>query len=426
MNRPNRPGLGSVSFSALRRIASDDSGALLALVSIMAVVILAMTGAVVDIGLGWVSKAQLSRAVDAGVLAGARTLRDGTDAARSQALALAEANGVTSENGTSLDVGFGRNDAGESTVWMTAVRNRPTFFLRAVGMDELKVGSAATAAVPPVDLVLVLDQSGSLAANDAFDDLQEASKEFLEHFDENLDQMGLVSFQLSAAHRFIVNHGFQGPIEAEIDGMVSVGDTNIGEGLRLAFAQLQLPTVRERSTKVIVFFTDGRATAFRGALGPGGPPDGGSSLGPFGSGVPGVEDRMMAVTTVTTGALVGYFDDPETLPIDGLAPPDGCSGAANCWNWGEWEARDKSRRAGLEVADAIRMDGIHIYSIGLGDPGAPPMEQPDMDYLRLIANEGGASHAGQPRGRAYFAPSADELEDVFNQVAQDLLVRLSQ
>ncbi len=409
----------------LRRIASDETGALLAMMSILAIVILALTGAVVDIGLGWISKAQLSRAVDAGVLAGAKTLRQGTAAARSHALALAETNGVSAADGAAIDIGFGRNEAGESTVWMTATRIRPTIFLRAVGMDELKVGSAAAAAVPPVDLVLVLDQSGSLARNGAFDELQDAAIEFLGHFDETLDQMGLVSFQIRAMDRFVIDGGFQAPIELQIESMTSVGDTNIGEGLRYALAQMSLPTVREHSSKVVVFFTDGRATAFRGSLGPGGPVDGGSSLGPFGGG-PGVEDRLMAVTTTTSGWIRGYFDDPDDLAIDAPASPDGCGGAANCWGWDEWEVREKSRRAGLEVADAIRSEGIYLYSIGLGDPGASPMEQPDMDYLRLISNEGGIVSGGQPRGRAYFAPSADQLEAVFNQVAQDLLVRLSQ
>ena len=49
----------------------------------------------------------IQRAVDAGVLAGARTLRNGEDEAREQALALAEANGASLVSGASLDVGFG-------------------------------------------------------------------------------------------------------------------------------------------------------------------------------------------------------------------------------------------------------------------------------------------------------------------------------
>ena len=48
-----------------------------------------------------------------------------------------------------------------------------------------------------------------------------------------------------------------------------------------------------------------------------------------------------------------------------------------------------------------------------------------MGYLRELANEDGVANGDQPKGRAYFAPTAAELDDVFKAVAQDILVRLS-
>jgi hypothetical protein len=39
---------------------------------------------------------------------------------------------------------------------------------------------------------------------------------------------------------------------------------------------------------------------------------------------------------------------------------------------------------------------------------------------------GGVADGNQPHGRSYFAPSASELQGVFDQVARDLLVRLAQ
>ena len=47
-----------------------------------------------------------------------------------------------------------------------------------------------------------------------------------------------------------------------------LGYTNTGEGLRLAHVQFQSGVVRDRSAKVVVFFTDGRPTAYRGVEGP--------------------------------------------------------------------------------------------------------------------------------------------------------------
>lgn len=409
-----------------RRLVSEERAAILALVTLMGLVILGMVGVVVDLGIAYVNKAEISRAMDAGSLAGARNLRNGEDVARDQALALAAANGVSSGDGTTIDVSFGTNPEGESTVSMSASRPMNTIFLKALGKSELTVGSAAIAAVPPVDLVLVLDQSGSLDRNHAFDDLQRAAKQFVDHFDDDIDQLGLVSFQLRAADRFLIDGNFTWDIKRDIDSMVSAGDTNIGEGLRYALEQMHLSNVRDRSSKVVVFFTDGRPTAFRGVLGSGGPANGGSALGPFTSWSWSVRDRLMAVYTTTTNRVRGYFNDPDNLPVNGAISADGCRDVSSCWGWNEWDVRDKAHDAGLEVANQIRSERIYIYSIGLGDPYTTPMEQPDMDYLRAIANEGGMTDSHQPTGKAYFAPSAAELEAVFNQVAQDLLVRLAQ
>jgi hypothetical protein len=287
------------------------------------------------------------------------------------------------------------------------------------------IGSSAMAAVPPVDLVMVLDQSGSLGRNNAFDDLQDAAKNFVGQFDDQIDQLGLVSFALRGTNRHLMAHNFTNTIEQRINAMTSDGDTNAGEGLRLALGQFGLANVRDRSVKVVVFFTDGRPTAFRGALGNNGPANGGSALGPFTSAVPGVTDRIMAVYTTNSNRVRGYFDNPDALPSNSIPNANGCVNVTNCWAWNETKVRDKSRDAGLEVADAIRGQDILVYSIGLGDPGATALEQPDMDYLRLIANEGGISDEDEPNGKAYFAPSAAQLEAVFNQVAQDLLVRLA-
>lgn len=428
---PRAPGAGRPSAAArklgaaARGLGADRSGAVIVLVAVAMVVTLGMVGLVTDVGVAVVNKARLDRAVDAAVLKGAGAMRQGTAEARDQAMAMARANGVTPGDGTSLNVSFGTNSLGEATVTMTATRMVGTHFMRVLGIDELDVGSSATAAVPPVDLVMVLDQSGSLASANAWDDLQAAAKQFVGNFDETMDQLGLVSFQIRGTNRFSLSDGFRSPIEDAIDGMSSAGDTNVGEGLRLGWNQLQLPAVRDRSVKVLVFFTDGRPTAFRGSIGAGGPNDGGPAEGPFGDGAP---DRVLAVYTTADNVVRGLFEDPESLPTDQVAnPPDSCDDVTVCENgWNEDRIRDKGRQNGIDLADIVRESGVIVYTIGLGDPTASnPLAQPDLDYLRLLANEDGVADGSQPKGKMFFAPSAAELRQVFDLVAQDILVRLS-
>ncbi len=73
---------------------------------------------------------------------------------------------------------------------------------------------------------------------------------------------------------------------------------------------------------------------------------------------------------------------------------------------------------------AIKMrttDQITIYSIGLGDLINKP-------YLQDIANDPAAAtyDSSQPSGEAVFAPTAAQLDSVFQTIASKILLRLSQ
>ena len=390
----------------------DEKGGIAALVAVALIMVLASTGLAVDLGRGYVERMRLGRAVDAGALAAARSLRLGQSAALSEAAAVAKVNGVAPGIGNaSTSVQFGVNSRGENTVTMVAGRTVPTTFMRVLGHQDMQVGVTATAAVTPIDMVLVLDQSGSLQRTGSWRSLQQAAGNFVGYFDDSIDQLGLVSFQLTGVDRFQIGHSFKRSITSAINAMPSAGDTNTGEGLRFALQQMQRANVRPSSGKVVVFFTDGRPTAVRAAVGiPGNP-----------------QDRVVAVNAASNSNIRGYFDNPDALPHDVLVnPPDGCDDIAVCFGWDETTVRVQSRQAGLAMADAIRGQGVTIYVIALGDPGQiDPLLTPDLDYLRVVANEGGIASSSQPQGRMFFAPSASELQSVFNLVAQDLLVRLA-
>jgi Mg-chelatase subunit ChlD len=393
-----------------RRCLQDESGGIIALVAVAMVMMLASTGLAVDLGRGYVERVRLGRAVDAGSLAAARALRLGQVAAQSQAVAVAKANGVQSGADVTTSIEFGINNRGENTVTMRASRTIPTIFMKVLGQDDLDLGVSATAAVPPIDLVLVLDQSGSLGATNSFGSLQNAARHFVGYFDDSIDQLGLVSFQVAAMERFAMAHGFTNPVQNAINSIQPAGDTNMGEGLRLALQQMQGSAVRQSSGKVVVFFTDGRPTALRAPVGPPG----------------NMEDRVIAANTIITNTVRGYFDNPDAIPLNAQASPDGCADSPACFGWDEPTVRAQAQQAGLAMADALRNEGVVIYVVALGNPRhSNPMLTPDLHYLRQIANEGGAVNAGQPQGRTFFAPSTAQLQQMFDLVAQDLLVRLA-
>ena len=106
----------------------------------------------------------------------------------------------------------------------------------------------------------------------------------------------------------------------------------------------------------------------------------------------------------------------------------GCQNFTSCFSvWTEPTIRAQARQNGIDQANSIRAAGIYLYAIGLGNPNAGnPLLVPDMAYLQQLANEGGITDPSQPQAKAYFAPNPTQLNIVFQQVAADILVRLSQ
>jgi len=380
----------------------NERGAIIVFVGFAIVVMLGVGSLAVDLGRGYLQRARMARAIDAAALAGARVLREGQAVAQQHALAVAQANGVGSGVlSANLNVQFGTNAYGESWIEVTASEVVNTMMARVLGLYTMDVVSKAQAATPPVDMTLVIDHSGSLATAGAWDDLQVAANDFVAKFDDSLDQVGLVGFNTRATQRFWMQGSFTNNIQTIVNSITSAGWTNTGEALRMANEQMTLGPIRQRSAKVVVFFTDGRPTAFRGNVG-----------------IPGDEqDRVMAAGG---SSVSGYWDDPmSTLPADGNPPtPDGCQGSSNCFGlWNGNQVQAQAHDDGRTWASAIRAQGVYVYTIGLGDVVT--------SYLQELANEGGISDATQVQGKTYIAPTAAELQAVFDLVASDIFVRLA-
>jgi hypothetical protein len=74
-----------------------------------------------------------------------------------------------------------------------------------------------------------------------------------------------------------------------------------------------------------------------------------------------------------------------------------------------------------QVANNMRAQGIVVYSIGLGD-------KISQAFLQQVANDPASAtfDANQPVGQAVFAPTAADLQSVFQTIASKILLRLSQ
>lgn len=121
------------------------------------------------------------------------------------------------------------------------------------------VGTESTR-VTPIDLVLVLDTSGSMKNDNKINDLKASAKTLVNKVFENKTEstVSIVTYSASGADKGTYNYSQRTRAINAIDGLSADGGTNIYAGLEKANSKVSsLGTARE---KVVVFLTDGTPT----------------------------------------------------------------------------------------------------------------------------------------------------------------------
>ena len=202
------------------RAGADETGQVIVFALVAMVVLVAMTGFVVDVGHAYLVQRQLQAGVDAAALAGAQHLPDPgetTQVAMDYGPTPGKKNAVTAIDNAQTTVTMRCVQAapGCSSVFDTynAVNVRATsevrtYFARVVGIDTFTVNATATACSPcsakELDVMVVLDRTGSMCqkSNGADDhpqctDLNNAKdgiRTFLGFMDPDLDHVGFAVF----------------------------------------------------------------------------------------------------------------------------------------------------------------------------------------------------------------------------------------
>jgi len=312
---------------------------------------------------------------------------------------------------------------------VAATANMPTTFLRLVGIENVVVRATAEAERRPLSIAMVLDNTESLgkAFNgiDAIGYLRGAAENFVGYFDDDMDKMSLVLFSTGTELRFPLAHGFTSKMTHTVHNMQSLNFTNLSDGFIAGRDQLE-DDPEPASFRALVFFTDGRPTALRGVF-----PVGGVS---YDAVIKGNQDPSS--NGVVDPLLYAYdrLHKPLAPNVRYTAPtfPNGMEKTtANLQSL----ASQNLRQAAAEA----RRGGIAVFTIGLGNPRISEYwKQPDARLLIEIANarEGVDPVTGrvvanpsynpdQPEGGFYFAPDADQLDAVFEQVAREIVLRLT-
>jgi Flp pilus assembly protein TadG len=442
----------------------NQNGQVAVLVGVLLLVLIGFVGISIDSGRAYGVKAKLNSAVDAAGIAAARALAEGAsdsiriENAKSAANNFYLANFPAQYLGAvpvSPVVSVIHNPDGYWQVDVAGSANMPLTFMSIFGFTDVPVAATGQTIRRDLDIVLVMDTSGSLgpptSSLTTLDTLKSAAVNFVNRFNEGIngDRVGLVSFASGGVVDVpIVKTGARGFDKSSVVNAINAlslgGATASAEGMRLGLNEINaIPVASRSSLRMLVFFSDGAPNMVNAVFDNGGSNLTGDLYSEAGG---GADTRAIDVfrhdernTKTTTTS------DIAILPASGLS----VNGLGNILLASYNNRRtlsgspytnsqcnvNKAARNMLEnVANTARDQAIKVYAIGLGarinslevnycDYGP---EEHGSSILRRLANASGVDtyDPAQASGLYIWAEDEGELSDAFTTIASEIL-RLS-
>lgn len=252
----------------------SERGVALYVTSVLLVMIVPMIGLAIDGTLLYIVKTRLQGAVDGAALAAAKALARGSDDAAQIAAAKVAAatyvklnyppsyffsNDVVVDY-TGADVNVDISVPQQRTVSVTAHVTQPTLFMRWLNFTLTNVNASAATVRKDVNVVLVLDRSGSMTLSSSCGPMKQAAINFTDNFAPGRDNVGIISFATSTIVQVPITTTFtQASLATALNGISCQGSTNSASGLWTAYDQL-VGLNQAAALNFIVFFTDGEPT----------------------------------------------------------------------------------------------------------------------------------------------------------------------
>jgi Flp pilus assembly protein TadG len=467
--------------------AHNDRGQILVMFAVALPLLILFTAAAVDMGLIYVTKAKLSKAVDAACLTGVKNFAQGQTTANALATDIFDAN-------------FGANPPTPAFTWTAGSATTPvslqvkatatvnTFFMRYLpSFATWTLSDTATATRSNLVMSLILDRSGSMGTGCSGCDgggvaLQTAVPNFVADFVNGTDHIAMISFAGGARVDVPLTANFApsggvGIPTAVANLHFNGGTFGTGAGTNpsystaygppLSMADNQNSTVSYvQETKVVVYFTDGLMNEIQDTL-------------PCTNTLPGPTLYNFGGYDSASGNTYDFFDPildtypSDTYPTNDISYSYGgayCTGGngVDCNNYPPYNATHDCRltsvtfysqqyqtqkafsRANITAeaqwraiytANAMRSEtpvATYIYVIGLGSDvsGSVPTEA----FLATLANDpnGPSNYTGAvynntlPAGLFLVVPDCPssacttELNTAFQTIAAKILLRLTQ
>jgi Flp pilus assembly protein TadG len=471
----------------MKRITDNQRGAFVVIFAVALLVILGFVALGIEGGRWYLVRAELAKGVDAAALAGARNISNPFVTATTLAEEFGRENFEAGYVGTPQTgagaVRFTATMVESDKISVTGNVNATATLARLFGIDTIPVAAASVAQKKEVEIMMILDRSGSMAGT-KMTALKNAAKSFLAHFQgtQDKDKVGLISFASTVKYEWDLGlNYYTGANLAKIDNMIASGGTNMGSAFDAADGWTDSTTTvsagnvissaagttphtgftdqtgvpgSSRVQQFAVFFSDGQPTCFSGNFRYRGSnftatacstdncrtwetsalwqdlnkPNPGCETATSGSAACGGSSAYLASsptrvlplptgTGQTTQCCTGgscysntirwYLFD--TRPVPGYAAQY-CGIPSNRFNGYSGYMCSTARDLATFYAQDLKSKGVKIYVIGLGSSN-----QIDATYLQSLSSGSGFT---------YIAPTAADLEGIFNKVAKDIKLRL--
>jgi Flp pilus assembly protein TadG len=164
----------SAFSAAAKRLARDTRGNTFFLVAAAMLPLVGVIGSGVDIGRAYMADLRLQQACDAGVLAGRRVMTGGTYTTANMAEASKMFNfNFSTDTYGATNIAFSSVQDGPSNVVGTASAKLPTALMKVFGQNEFNLSVTCTAKleISNVDVMLVLDVTGSMGSTNSGDSI---------------------------------------------------------------------------------------------------------------------------------------------------------------------------------------------------------------------------------------------------------------
>jgi uncharacterized protein YegL len=427
---------------------SNQRGAILVIFALALVVLIGFAALGIEVGQWYITQAELSKAVDAAALSGAANISNPYVSVTALAQDFGMANfqpGYLDTPGTGTGtVAFTATTSPGGILTVTGQTNAVALLASIFGIKYVAVSSGGVAQKNNVQIMLVLDRSGSMSGT-PIADLKNAATAFIGYYQDtqDVDQIGLVSFATGVTVNYPLNTYFYTPILNALNAMNATGATNTEDALAQAGAnfadQTQVPPAN-RIQQYIVFFTDGHPTAFRGTFESNGTNydavlcstgncDSSSdslyshmgypnnenwyntstlSPSPTGDGLP------VGTTKCQTGhQLNTKWGSFASYPVSSLGAesfPAYCSISSSLLDGQNGYICTTARQMAIDNVNQLKARFVQFYAIGYGN-------HIDSTFLAEVAS--GSDYL-------FITPDSSQLQSILSQIAKDIKLRLIQ